>query len=74
MRKLTKEEIDFALDDNGESEGGCIAIESSILELSGKNVGTCCGMKRNSVFAALYVLFLKYALTRLVRGWYDKKK
>jgi hypothetical protein len=73
MRRLTKEEIEFALDDNGESEEGCIAVESSILELSNEKVGTCCGMEGNSAFTALCVIFLKDDLTRLVRGWYDKK-
>ena len=66
MRDLTQEEIDLALDDNGESEEGCIAIESTTTELAAKKTGTCCGIVGNHCFTAL-------PPGRLVRGWYDPK-
>jgi hypothetical protein len=72
MRNLTDEEIDFALDDNGEKDEGCIAIEASIGELALKETGTSCGHVGNTTFIALGVLFPDNA-TRLVRGWYDPK-
>lgn len=70
MRTLTQAEIDFALDDNGESEEGFSAIEASIEELSHKGTGTSCGHVGNSAFKSLNILFPDSA-SRLVRGWYD---
>jgi hypothetical protein len=72
MRNLTDKEIDFALDDNGEKDEGCVAIEASIGELALKETGTSCGHVGNTAFIALGVLFSDNA-TRLVRGWYDLK-
>jgi len=74
MRNLTQEEIDVALDDNGEKDEGCVAIEASIEELALKETGTSCGHTGNIAFAALRVLFSVTSpdsSTRLVRGWYD---
>lgn len=66
MRDLTQDEIDLALDDNGEADEGCIAVESSTTELATKKTGTCCGYDGNHCFDAL-------PSGRLVRGWYDPK-
>lgn len=68
MRKLTEKEIDI-LEDNGESED-CIAVEGSIKELAAAQIGTCCGIKGNTTFAALKDEFGGNS-TRLVRGWFD---
>lgn len=70
MRHLTQEEIDFALDDSGESEEGYIAIEASIRELAQKKVGTSCGHSGNTAFAALGEV-LRNDDTITVRGWFD---
>lgn len=72
MRHLTQEEIDFALDDNGESEEGCIAIEASIIELAQKNIGTSCGHSGNTAFAALGKV-IHDDNTIMVRGWFDTR-
>lgn len=72
MRILTQEEIDLALDDNGEFEEGCIAVEATLNELALKNTGTSCGIDGNIAFVALGCLFPDN-ITRLVRGWYDSR-
>jgi hypothetical protein len=66
MRPLTLEEINQALDDNGEPDEGCIAIEISMEELVEKGTGTTCGHDGNHCFDAL-------PKGRLVRGWYDAR-
>ena len=70
MRNLTQEEIDLALDDNGEKDEGCIAIEASIKELASKGTGTSCGLLGNDAFNALGKIFNDTS-TCMVRGWYD---
>jgi hypothetical protein len=72
MRNLLQEEVDQALDDNGESENGCVAIEATIGELVSMSVGTSCGHVGNTAFVALGVLFPDNMI-RLVRGWFDSK-
>lgn len=67
MRNLTQEEIDLALDDNGESGEGCIAIESTTTELTVRKTGTLCGIDGNKCFSAL-------PSGRFVRGWYDSRE
>lgn len=71
MRDLTQEEINLALDDNGEQEEGCIAIEATILELAQNNTGTSCGIMGNDAFNAIKDLLSNPCL---VRGWYDPKE
>ena len=58
------------LDDNGESEDGCLAIEAAVEELAQIEVGTCCGHQGNKCFVHLKAT--GYA-DRLCRGWYDGK-
>lgn len=70
MRNLTIEEIEEALDDNGETEDGCIAIEATVQELSDLKVGTTCGTKGNSCFVKLAE---KGYAHRKCRGWFDEK-
>jgi hypothetical protein len=72
MRKLTQEEIDLALDDNGETSEGCVAVEATIGELALANIGTSCGHIGNTTFIALGVMFPDND-TRLVRGWLDSR-
>lgn len=67
MRKLTEKEIDFALDDNGESSDGFEAIEATVEELSELGVETSCGHHGNNPFEAL--LEDEYGKA-LCRGWY----
>ena len=69
MRDLTQEEINTALDDNGEKEEGCIAIETTVQELADLGVGTCCGHTGNQVFKVLADKGYKH---RKCRGWYDE--
>ncbi len=70
MRNLTAQEIEQALDDNGESEEGCVAIEATVQELADLNAGTCCGGFGNLTFKALAD---KGYGKRKCRGWYDAK-
>jgi len=72
MRNLTPEEIDEALDDNGEADEGCVAVEATIGELALAKTGTSCGHTGNTAFNALSILFPDNA-TRLVRGWFDSR-
>jgi hypothetical protein len=70
MRNLTTEEIAEALDDNGESEEGCVAVEATIEELADLNVRTICGANDNRVFGELAER--GYGKKRC-RGWYLAK-
>jgi hypothetical protein len=67
MRNLTNEEIEQALDDNGEPDEGCIAIEASVEELSDQGVGTLCGLEGNTAFSDLVIEGFR---DRQCRGWY----
>ena len=63
--------IDYAfLDNNGEPDEGCIAIEASVYELANKHTGTLCGTEGNECFIEI----AKGHPNRLVRGWYDKEE
>lgn len=70
MRNLTQEEIDFALDDNGEKEEGAVAIEATVQELADLECGTCCGSHGNKTFKALVDKGYGH---RKCRGWYLEK-
>ena len=70
MRELTPDEINEALDDNGESEDGCIAIEATVNELADLEVGTVCGSVPNQCFK---VLQEKGFGKKLCRGWYNER-
>ena len=65
MRELTRDEIRAGLDDEPEE---CVAVETSVSELAGLEVGTDCGYDGNKCFSALAP---KYG-DRVCRGWYDK--
>lgn len=70
MRNLTTEEIAEALDDNGESEEGCVAVEATVDELADLNVRTVGGKDDNHAFQELADAgFGK----RKCRGWYLSK-
>ena len=70
MRNLTTEEIAEALDDNGESEEGCVAVEATVDELADLNVRTVGGKDDNHTFQELADAgFGK----RKCRGWYLAK-
>lgn len=70
MRNLTPEEIDKALDDNGEMEEGCVAVEATVAELAKLGVSTVCGSRDNRAFQELSAEgFGK----RRCRGWYLAK-
>ena len=71
MRNLTQEEIEEALDDNGEAEEGCVAIEATVQELADMAVGTGCGEFGNQVFRELATKGYQH---RKCRGWFEKKK
>ena len=47
MRKLTQEEIDVVLDDNGEVDEGNVAVEATIGELALAGIGVYCGHRQN---------------------------
>lgn len=66
MRRLTDEEIEFGLDDNGESEEGAIAIEATIQELADKGASTSCGKPGNKCFNDLVDCGYGH---RKCRGW-----
>ena len=66
MRDLTEQEIEMALDDNGESEEGAIAVETTVGELSQVGAGTVCGRVGNKAWEALAERFGN----RRVRGWH----
>jgi hypothetical protein len=67
-KTLTQAQIDAALDDNGESEDGYAAIETTVADLAANGIGTSCGKVGNKCFAAL----LKAGFgARKCRGWYD---
>lgn len=68
MRDLTEQEIDEALDDNGEQDDGCRAIEATVDELAELGVGTGCGAIGNEAFKALAESGFG---ERKCRGWYD---
>lgn len=68
MRKLTLDETDKFLDDNGETDEGAIAIETTIKELIKLNAGTTCGRHKNKCFVGLS----KFS-DRIVKGWYLEK-
>jgi|WetSurMetagenome_2_1015567.scaffolds.fasta_scaffold214513_2 hypothetical protein len=73
MRFLTREEIDVALDDNGESGEGCVAVEMTLRELGERGAGTSCGFSGNVAFLALGLFFRgcdEEDKTRRVRGWW----
>ncbi len=45
MKELTQDEINKFLDDNGESDEGAVAVQTTIKELIMLNAGTtCCGI------------------------------
>lgn len=69
---LSEQEIDTFLDDNGEAEDGCVAIEATIGELAKCDVGTLCGTIGNKAFAnsELVARFGK----RVVKGWFLKEE
>lgn len=67
MRNLTAEEIDKALDDNGEPEDGFVAIEARVEELAAIGAGTACGKVGNHCFVALAA---KGYGKRMCRGWF----
>lgn len=71
MRKLTGEEIEEALDDNGEAEEGCVAIEATVRELADLGIGTCCGGQGNKTFQSLADKGYEH---RKCRGWFDEKE
>jgi hypothetical protein len=71
MRNLTQEEIEEALDDNGEPEEGCVAIEATVQELADLNVGTGCGKVGNQAFK---VLADKGYGHRKCRGWFEENR
>ena len=70
MRNLIQEEIEEALDDNGEPEEGCVAIEATVQELADLNVETGCGSVGNQAFKALAAKGYGH---RKCRGWHDAK-
>jgi hypothetical protein len=70
MRKLTQEEVEEGLDDNGESDDGYIPIEASIQELADMGVSTCCGRTGNKCFKALADKGYEH---RKCRGWFCEK-
>lgn len=70
MRNLTQEEINLALDDNGEKEEGAIAIEATVQELADLDAGTCCGTVGNHTFKALAEKGYGH---RKCRGWFLAK-
>jgi len=55
------------LDDNGESEDDCIAVETSLKELAQKQTSTCCGCRGNRAFQAVF----NEMGDRQVVGWHD---
>ena len=69
MRTLMKEEVEVALDDNGEADEGCEPVEARVQELADMEVGTCCGAKGNRCFQ---VLAKEGYGHRLCRGWFDR--
>lgn len=69
MRNLTPEEIEEALDDNGESEAGYIAVETTVQELADLGVGTACGSVPNQTFKALADKGYGH---RKCRGWFNR--
>jgi hypothetical protein len=69
MRNLTPEEIDKALDDNGEAEEGCVAIEATVQESADLKTDTCCGRWGNQTFKALADKGYGH---RKCRGWFNK--
>jgi hypothetical protein len=72
MRNLTAEEIKQALDDNGESENGAVAIEATVKELADIETETACGKYGNKTFKALVDKGYEH---RKCRGWFiDKSK
>ena len=67
MRDLTQVEIDVALDDNGEADEGCVAIETTVGELAALGAQTVCGESGNCCFAEL----AKQGFAdRFARGWF----
>jgi hypothetical protein len=70
MRNLTPEEIAKALDNNGEPDEGCVAVEATVAELAKLGVSTVCGSPDNRAFQELSAEgFGK----RRCRGWYLEK-
>ncbi len=70
MRKLENHEIEQALDDNGETDIGCEAIEATVKELSDLGVSTACGWPENRCFSALESRGYGHLMCR---GWYLAK-
>ena len=69
MRELTSPEIEQALDDNGETEEGCVAIEATVQELADLKTDTDCGHWGNQTFKALAD---KGYGNLVCRGWFNK--
>lgn len=67
MRNLTPEDVLDNLDDNGEVEEGCVAVEATVQELADLRVSTSCGRTGNQAFQALAGSHGH----RKCRGWYD---
>lgn len=65
MRALSSDEVDQALDNNGESEEGCYPVEMTVKELRQANASTCCGSIGNNCFHQIAQFD-----DRLVRGWF----
>ena len=70
MRNLTPEESATALDDNGEAEEGCVAVEATVAELAKLGVSTVCGSSDNRAFQELSA---EGYGKRRCRGWYLAK-
>jgi hypothetical protein len=70
MRTLIKEEWLEVLDDNGEPDEGCVAMEFSMMELANRHVGTLCGTVDNECFIEVAKSFPD----RMIRGWYDHEE
>jgi predicted DNA-binding WGR domain protein len=66
--KLTQAQIDVALDDNGESEDGLFAIETTVDDLAANGIGTSCGRVGNTCFTQVKKAGFG---ARKCRGWYD---
>ena len=72
MRNLTPAEID-QIDDNGESDEGLTAVETTVAELAILETGTGCGRVGNQCFVEIAKALENPEKHRVI-GWFEYKK